>query len=81
VFRPPRSAKVHASSGQPAFVSASGMQGKVVSLAGPWRTSGDWWTTNSWSRDEWDVTLGDGALYRIFCDCQTGRWYVEGHYD
>ena len=81
VYRPPRAAQVNASSGQPAWLSAAGIHGKVMSLAGPWRTSGDWWTTQPWRRDEWDVALSDGALYRIFCDCQTGRWYVEGNYD
>jgi protein ImuB len=81
VYRPPRAAQVNASSGQPARLTATGIHGKVVSLAGPWRTSGDWWTTQAWRRDEWDVALSDGALYRIFCDCQTGRWYVEGNYD
>src|SRR5579862_1167200 len=81
VYRPPRSAQVNAASGRPAWISAVGIHGKVISLAGPWRTAGDWWTTQSWNRDEWDVALSDGALYRIFCDCQTGRWYVEGNYD
>ncbi|MBI2680725.1 MAG: hypothetical protein HYX25_06930 [Candidatus Solibacter usitatus] len=81
VYRPPRSAQVNASSGQPAWLSAAGIHGKVISLAGPWRTAGDWWTTQPWHRDEWDVALSDGALYRIYCDCQTGRWYVEGNYD
>jgi protein ImuB len=35
----------------------------------------------SWRRDEWDVALGDGAVCRIFCDCDTGRWFVEAIFD
>jgi protein ImuB len=35
----------------------------------------------SWHRDEWDVALGDGAVCRIFCDCDTGRWFVEAIFD
>ncbi|HXI39220.1 MAG TPA: hypothetical protein VNH83_04545 [Bryobacteraceae bacterium] len=75
VFRPPLAAKVQGS-----FVSAPGIRGKIVRQAGPWRTSGDWWTA-AWARDEWDVALSDGALYRIYCDANTGRWFIEGSYD
>jgi protein ImuB len=59
-------------------LSAPGIHGKVLNAAGPWRTSGDWWTTTVWNRDEWDIALSNGALYRIYCD---SNWYVEGSYD
>ena len=75
-FRPPLAAKVQGS-----FVSAPGVRGNIVQQAGPWRTSGDWWTSAAWARDEWDVALSDGALYRIYCDASTGRWFIEGSYD
>jgi protein ImuB len=75
-FRPPIAAKVQAD-----FLSAPGIRGKIARQAGPWRTSGDWWTPDPWSRDEWDIELTDGALYRIYCDAQTGRWFIEGSYD
>jgi hypothetical protein len=65
--------------------------GRVQAAAGPWRTSGEWWKTPAmpmgaqpttptrragWNRDEWDVALSDGGLYRIFEDRETGRWFV-----
>jgi protein ImuB len=75
-FRPPLAAKV-----QGRFVSAPGVRGKIGQQAGPWRTSGDWWTTAAWARDEWDVELSDGGLYRVYCDANTGRWFIEGGYD
>jgi protein ImuB len=75
-FRPPLAAKVQAD-----FLSAPGIRGKIARQAGPWRTSGDWWTADPWSRDEWDIELTDSALYRIYCDAQTGRWFIEGSYD
>ena len=66
---PPRAARVTLDFGRsPAYVAADGIRGKVIDLAGPWRTSGDWWTADPWARDEWDIALSDGALYRIYCD-------------
>jgi protein ImuB len=79
IFRPPRAARVALTSGQPGFIAADGVRGKVLEFAGPWRTSGDWWTTDPWSSDEWDIALSDGALYRL---CSNPRgWFVEGSYD
>ena len=78
-FRPARTAYVTLSSGQPGFIAADGVRGRVLEYAGPWRTSGDWWTVDPWQRDEWDVALSDGALYRIFCS--PSGWFVEGSYD
>ena len=78
-FRPPRPARVTLDSGQPDFVAAQGIRGRVLDLAGPWRTSGDWWTLDPWSRDEWDIALSDGALYRLYCS--PDGWFVEGNYD
>jgi protein ImuB len=31
----------------------------------------------SWDRDEWDVALGDGALYRIFQDRAREVWFID----
>ena len=79
IFRPPRAARVALDSGQPSHITAEGIRGRVLELAGPWRTSGDWWTSDPWSRDEWDIALSDGALYRLYCDPR--GWFVEGSYD
>jgi len=79
VFRPPLPARVEIASGRPGFVAARGVRGRVLELAGPWRISGDWWTEDPWSRDEWDIALSDGALYRMYCEPR--GWFVEGSYD
>ena len=68
--------------------------GRVDVSAGPWRTSGNWWedaeprpgTASSraipaWDRDEWDVTLADGATYRLFTERGTRAWFVDGLFD
>ncbi len=56
-------------------------QGKIVRIAGPWRSNGEWWRQDSWNRDEYDLELNDGALYRIFLDRSADKWFVEGVYD
>jgi protein ImuB len=77
-FRPPLPATIDLIDNRPVRLSAPGIHGKVLNAAGPWRTSGDWWTTTVWNRDEWDIALSNGSLYRIYCDF---NWCVEGSYD
>jgi protein ImuB len=77
-FHPPLSATVEFDRNRPLRITASGIHGKVLNAAGPWRTSGDWWTTTIWNRDEWDIALSNGALYRIYSD---PHWFIEGSYD
>jgi len=79
LFRPPRPARVALAAGHPSLIAAEGIQGKVLDLAGPWRTCGDWWTIDPWFRDEWDIALSNGALYRLYCGPR--GWFVEGAYD
>jgi hypothetical protein len=70
--------------------------GRVERCAGPWRTSGEWWRLSDarlqprvggrpvqvgWNRDEWDVALGDGGVYRIYRDRDANRWFVDGIVD
>jgi protein ImuB len=89
MFRPPLRAIVQADQGWPTQVSAWSKQrsvyGKVVNLAGPWRTTGDWWREDRWARDEWDVSVESGnktsALYRIYRELNSKNWFVEGNYD
>ena len=70
---------IHLKSSQKQMAAASG---RIVRESGPWRTSGNWWSgSDNWTREEWDVALSNGALYRIFRDICTGGWFVEGVYD
>jgi hypothetical protein len=34
-----------------------------------------------WDRDEWDVALSDGAVYRIFRDRASDAWFIEAIVD
>ena len=84
--------------------------GSVLACAGPWRTSGEWWNSDTrksevrsqksegkselltsdfrlhtshscWDCDEWDVSLNDGAVYRIFRDRQSDGWFIDAIVD
>jgi protein ImuB len=87
IFRPRLRATVTLENGEPARVICAKkkeMQGAVLWKAGPWRSSGDWWEREAWSRDEWDIALqnvGEVALYRLVHDLLGGGWFVEGTYD
>lgn len=78
---PPLPAAVEVHDGSPARVEAAGVRGVVVRAAGPWRTAGEWWADTAWTREEWDVALSDGAVYRLACDPTAGKWQVWAIYD
>ncbi|PYX27800.1 MAG: hypothetical protein DMG77_18055 [Acidobacteria bacterium] len=86
-FRPALRADVTLESGQPLRVVCTKkkeVQGEVLWKAGPWRSSGDWWEKEAWSRDEWDIALQNSsgvALYRLVHLLLGGGWFVEGSYD
>jgi protein ImuB len=75
-FRPPLEARVTSER-----LWTRMFQGKILQIAGPWRSSGDWWRPDNWNRDEYDLALSDGALYRIYLDRAPKKWFVEGVYD
>jgi protein ImuB len=87
MFRPPLRASVGFRDGRPSRIACEKrkqLQGEVIWQAGPWRSSGDWWDSNAWSRDEWDIALQTAtgiALYRLVHDLLSGRWFLEGTYD
>jgi protein ImuB len=90
-FRIPLSVRVETDRGKPARVilsekgvmRSSSAKAVVTRCAGPWRTSGQWWTADrdTWDRDEWDVGLDSGVIYRLARDRATDRWEVEGAFD
>ena len=134
--RQPVPARVALADGRPIRVTTDRRGfagGAVVHRAGPWRTSGDWWTgsagavgwaeqvggvaeavqdlrrsvldtperygarasargggpprevknagPHAFNRDEWDVALSDGAVYRIFQDRETDAWFIDAIVD
>ena len=95
--RQPVPARVAVADGRPVRVVTDrrGLAGGTVTrCAGPWRTSGEWWLGEAgrapaprqfhqarWDRDEWDVSLSDGAMYRIFQDRETNGWFIDAIVD
>jgi protein ImuB len=79
-FRPPVAAAVRCDGLRPLRIDATDIHGNVITAAGPWRTCGNWWTTDAWARDEWDVALSNDRLYRIYCE-PSRKWFVEALYD
>jgi protein ImuB len=109
--RQPVPARVAVADGRPVRVTTDRRGfagGAVVTCAGPWRTSGDWWKFEKsevrsqtsdrtsdvrlqtsrfqtsdvpWNRDEWDVSLSDGAIYRLFRDRDTDGWFIDAIVD
>jgi hypothetical protein len=64
--------------GEPAFVGDPPQA--VLECAGPWRVEMEQWPgTQAIARDEYDVLLEDGDLYRIYR--QGAHWYLRGAYD
>ncbi|MGH9595113.1 MAG: hypothetical protein ACRD5L_18620, partial [Bryobacteraceae bacterium] len=91
-FRPELPAQVESREKCPCRIRFRGLCGNVVTAAGPWRTSGDWWEKHGWRQDEWDVeirfhssqasrTAAQDGLYRIYYDWTRRSWFVRGRYD
>ncbi len=79
-FRPAILADVELKDGRPAFISSLRVNGRIVKKPrGPWRISGTWWDQRRWVRQEWDVEMSDGTVYRLFH--ANGNLSVEGVYD
>jgi protein ImuB len=78
-YRPPGPARVETKEGIPVSVHSPVAQGPVIETAGPFRLSGDWWDTQSWRTEEWDVELDGGAMLRL--SRQGVEWKVEGAYE
>lgn len=79
-FRPPVEAEVEQQKKTPAYVRSRAANGPVQRCAGPWRTSGAWWSHEPWEVAEWDVELPDG-VFRLSCESLAGDWSVVGTYD
>ncbi len=81
-LRPPLPAQVRATGGAPRHLRSALASGDVVSCAGPWRTSGRWWSEDErYAFDHYDVATSDGWVVRLRFDLLASRWEIDGVYD
>jgi protein ImuB len=80
-FRPPRPLEVLMDRDGPAALRAAQLVARVLVAAGPYRSSGEWWSEEVFSRDYWDVHASDGAVYRLHQERRSGAWFLDGYYD
>ncbi len=83
VCRPPQAIHVTIHAQKPAGLLFEGSYYSVLHSAGPWRSSGEWWSESCWCREEWDVELAGQTrmISRIAYDPASNCWYMQGVYD
>jgi protein ImuB len=67
--------------GAPGQVLGGPWAGRVRTVSGPWRLSGEWWTEAGWRREEWDAELANGRAVRLVFDRTGCAWFIDGVYD
>jgi protein ImuB len=81
-LRPPVRAEVRLQGREPGWIRSPVANGRVVHLAGPWRTTGGWWSPESrFAYDYFDVETSDGTIARLRFDHVRRRWHIDAVYD
>jgi protein ImuB len=82
-LRPPRPVEVRIEGDRPGWLRMAGEERwrPIAVSVGPWRTEGEWWDERAWARDEWDVVVDGGTLYRLAYDRVARTWALDGAYD
>jgi protein ImuB len=84
-MRPPLPVRVQLSALQPIAFRDRGSSFSISAAYGPWRTSGNWWSTDGWNAEEWDVLAETSAGASVSCllvrDCARNQWSLEAYYD
>jgi protein ImuB len=84
-FRPPVTLSMQQEGIRPKLFFFEGRRYNVQESFGPWRRSGEWWSAEVWSREEWDVravTSSEETLCGVIAhDLLRKRWELEALYD
>jgi protein ImuB len=81
-LRPPLAAQVQLRGPRPDHVRSPIANGDVVRLAGPWRTTGGWWSAEGrFAFDHFDVQTSDGSVVRLRLDHVRHAWQIDAIYD
>jgi protein ImuB len=83
MLRPPvRAQVVPGRGGAPERVRSAIANGRVLHCAGPWRTTGGWWSEEQrFAYDSFDVQTSDGTLARLRYDHVARVWQIDALYD
>lgn len=81
-LRPPVPARVDARGGHPRALESAVARGRVLQCAGPWRTSGGWWSDEErYAFEHYDVVTSDGTAARLRYDADRLTWAIDAVYD
>ncbi len=80
--RPPIPARVRLQAGRPSTIESALCSGAVLHCAGPWRTTGSWWSQQErFAFDHFDVATDAGLLLRLRYDHLGRSWQIDAVYD
>src|SRR5262245_29403193 len=80
--RSPVAAEVRTRQGRPEWIRSAVASGRVLQIAGPWRTTGGWWSREQrFAYDYFDVQTSDGSVARLRFDHLGRCWQIDGVYD
>jgi protein ImuB len=81
-LRPPLCANVRVSRGLPEVVHSAIANGRVIQIAGPWRSTGSWWSREGrYAYDSFDIQTSDGTVSRLRLDHLKQSWHIDAVYD
>jgi|SRR6187402_113657 len=84
-YRPPLILMVQHEGKRLAAFVLHGKRYAVQEAYGPWRKSGEWWSSEVWSHEEWDVRAVANAEEMLLCllthDLLRQQWQLEALYD
>jgi protein ImuB len=84
-IRPPVPVRVQLQAQQPVAFRSTEQAFRVSAAYGPWKTSGNWWSTEPWNSEEWDVLaenpIGNSVACLLVHNCAINQWQLEAYYD
>ena len=81
-LRPPQAVRIAMHGDEPRLLFWRGKKLTIAVVTGPWHSSGCWWDSNVWDKDEWDALIADPPqALRLMQEHASKAWFVVGFYD
>ncbi|MEE2663956.1 MAG: DNA polymerase Y family protein [Myxococcota bacterium] len=81
-LRPPARAEIRVEAGTPVHIRSAITRGRIVTISGPWRTTGGWWSEEGrYALDHYDIQVSDGIVARLCFDWVEHSWRIDALYD